>query len=394
MTPNQDLAASMVNWPLDELLRLVCGDDAARRVRAGTTIRHLIRRTGPAGIDTLAEDTHACLMAAFELARRRQLEKLSESPLVRSATDAACILAPYLRDELVEVFVVMLLDGRHRLMAIHNVSRGTMTSSLVHPREVFRPAVLAGSVSILVAHNHPSGDPTPSREDDAVTERLVSAGELLGIPLLDHVIIGEGYVSYREQRRGVLGKHERSTRIEGETVKENKRMWHELKTPAGPMGFVTSGRRVERVFLPGRTKKALLEQVKRADLRTTPSPVPRDHKKTAKALQDYWSGKTIDPAALPIQLLDEELTPFTRRVYEALREVPRGETVSYGTLAALAGSPGAARAVGTAMARNPFPLLVPCHRVLAGGKRLGGFGGPVGLGQKEQLLRMEGSWPP
>lgn len=106
----------------------------------------------------------------------------------------------FLADRPTEEFWALLLDGKHRVLAWHQVSVGTLNMSLVHPREVFGAAVRLGAAAIAVAHNHPSGDPTPSREDLAVTKRLRDAGELLGIPLMDHVIIGEASnVSLREQ---------------------------------------------------------------------------------------------------------------------------------------------------------------------------------------------------
>ena len=100
---------------------------------------------------------------------------------------------------------MVLLDARTRVMACPEISRGTLSTSLVHPREVLRPAVVAHCASIIVAHNHPSGDPSPSAEDHAVTRRLADAAELMGIPLLDHVIVGDGeYHSYRDSRDPVL----------------------------------------------------------------------------------------------------------------------------------------------------------------------------------------------
>jgi DNA repair protein RadC len=99
-----------------------------------------------------------------------------------------------------EHFLVLMLDGRHRPIAYQTVSIGTATASLVHPREVFQAAVGLGACGVIVAHNHPSGDPSPSREDRDVTQRLIKAGEVLGIRLLDSVVIGErAYVSMREQ---------------------------------------------------------------------------------------------------------------------------------------------------------------------------------------------------
>ncbi len=98
-----------------------------------------------------------------------------------------------------ERFIAVHLDGRHRPIGFTTVSLGTLTASLVHPRETFRAGIQQGAASIILAHNHPSGDPTPSPEDRAVTDRLVEAGRLLGIKVLDHIVIGDGYVSLREE---------------------------------------------------------------------------------------------------------------------------------------------------------------------------------------------------
>lgn len=108
----------------------------------------------------------------------------------------------HLREEAVEVFAVLLLDGKHRVSGMAEVSRGTLTTSLVHPREVFGPALRMGAAAVIVAHNHPSGNPEPSKEDLAVTRRLIEAGQLLGVPVLDHVIIGDSFVSLRDRMGG------------------------------------------------------------------------------------------------------------------------------------------------------------------------------------------------
>jgi DNA repair protein RadC len=104
-----------------------------------------------------------------------------------------------------ETVVALYLDGRHRVLQVHEVSIGTATASLIHPREVFGPALRVRACAVVVAHNHPSGDPEPSVEDRGVTERLLAAGELVGVPLLDHLVVGgESFVSLRG--RGAWGQ--------------------------------------------------------------------------------------------------------------------------------------------------------------------------------------------
>jgi DNA repair protein RadC len=116
------------------------------------------------------------------------------------ATAAALMIV--LQDEPSEVFAILCLTIKHRVIAYHEVSRGTLDSTLVHPREVFRAALLANAAGIIAGHVHPSGDPTPSPDDLQITRRLVATRELLGIPMLDHIIIGDGrYYSFKEAGR-------------------------------------------------------------------------------------------------------------------------------------------------------------------------------------------------
>jgi DNA repair protein RadC len=140
------------------------------------------------------------LIAAFELGRRCAGSHLPEGAALRGPQDVFRHFGPRLRRLSQERFVVVLLDGRHRVLGEEMVSQGTLTASLVHPREVFRPALRASAAAVVLVHNHPSGDPTPSAEDRAVTDRLARAGEILGVRVLDHVVVAErGYVSLREQ---------------------------------------------------------------------------------------------------------------------------------------------------------------------------------------------------
>jgi DNA repair protein RadC len=129
---------------------------------------------------------------------------LADRPLAKDPAAAARILAEYIGDRDREVFAVALVTIRHRILGLHQVSVGCLSSSVVHMREVFKPAILAGAAALIAAHSHPSGDPEPSADDLALTRRLAAAGALLGIDVLDHLILGElgRYVSLKE--RGLL----------------------------------------------------------------------------------------------------------------------------------------------------------------------------------------------
>lgn len=129
----------------------------------------------------------------------------SQPHAVRHGGDVAGLLREFLADDPRERFAVVYLDTRHRPIAVHDAHVGTCDSSPVHPREVFGPALSLAATAVVVAHNHPSGDPTPSREDRAVTERLRQAGDLLGVPMLDHLVIGDArYFSFADEGFHVL----------------------------------------------------------------------------------------------------------------------------------------------------------------------------------------------
>jgi DNA repair protein RadC len=156
------------------------------------------------GVRGIGRTKAAALVAAVEVGRRISHQRLREGDAIRSPEDVFRHFHTRLRDASQEHFCVLLLDGRHRVLGEEVVSLGTLTASLVHPREVFRPAIRASAAALILVHNHPSGDPEPSPEDRTVTERLARAGELLGVPVLDHVVVAErGFRSLRED--GALG---------------------------------------------------------------------------------------------------------------------------------------------------------------------------------------------
>jgi DNA repair protein RadC len=135
----------------------------------------------------------ARLLAAFEIAVRFAEEQIERGRLMGSSRDVFQAYQARMRDLKKEVFLALMLDGKHRMIREEPVSIGTLTAALVHPREVFGPAIREGAAALILLHNHPSGDPTPSPEDIEITTRLAEVGRLVGIQLLDHVILGDGH---------------------------------------------------------------------------------------------------------------------------------------------------------------------------------------------------------
>lgn len=134
---------------------------------------------------------------SLKLVREKKTEYLST---VHSPIDAVIILQPMLEDCDREKFIALLLDTKNHVVAANTVSIGTVNASLVHPREIFKVALLCNASAVILAHNHPSGNPTPSHEDIDITNRLKKAGEILGIEVLDHIIIGDNtWTSFKEK---------------------------------------------------------------------------------------------------------------------------------------------------------------------------------------------------
>ncbi|WP_285880696.1 RadC family protein [Neobacillus mesonae] len=132
-------------------------------------------------------------MSIFEVVRIKQEIKESQEPFVqysiRSPEDAQQLAASYIADEDREVLLVLMLNTKNQVVGLHRAHVGSLNSSIVHPREVMKCAILNNAASIIISHQHPSGDPTPSREDIEVTKRLAEAGKVLGIEVLDHIIV-------------------------------------------------------------------------------------------------------------------------------------------------------------------------------------------------------------
>lgn len=194
-----------------ELIAVILG--SGNRSRSSLTIAHDLLGQAGGSLRVLANRPLAALSAvsgvgptravaisaALELGRRAAAEPLGERRVMRSPQDVVAVFGPHLEALSVEEFHVAILDAQHHLERDVLVSRGILDSALVHPREVFREAIAERASSIILVHNHPSGDPAPSEDDRRVTVQLVAAGTLLGIPVRDHIVIGRGrYVSFAE----------------------------------------------------------------------------------------------------------------------------------------------------------------------------------------------------
>lgn len=144
----------------------------------------------------------AQILAAVELGRRTLARSPPERALLRSPREVATYLLPRYGAGSVEQFGVVMLDAKHRVIRATVLSVGTLDASLVHPREVFRAAAAGGAAALVLFHNHPSGDPTPSEDDVMLTDRMVQAGTLMGIDVIDHVVLGDvRYFSFKESGR-------------------------------------------------------------------------------------------------------------------------------------------------------------------------------------------------
>lgn len=148
----------------------------------------------------IGKDKAITLLASFELARRCEVIE-DERIVITSSKDASLVLESNLKGLSKEHFQILMLNTKNHLIGVATISIGSLNSSIVHPRELFRTAIKRSAASIILAHNHPSGDATPSREDIEVTKRIKNAGDLVGIDVLDHIIIGDNcYYSFKEEK--------------------------------------------------------------------------------------------------------------------------------------------------------------------------------------------------
>jgi len=186
----------------NELVALVLGS-GSRQTGALDLANRLIARAGGmrgltrAGLDDLRQVVGvgpakaAQVLAAVELGRRTLVRCAAERPRLATPRQLAAFLLPQYGTCAVEQFGIVMLDTKHRVIRVRIVSVGSLDSTIVHPREVFREAAAGSAAAVVLFHNHPSGDPTPSPDDLALTTRMVSAGDVMGIDVIDHVILAD-----------------------------------------------------------------------------------------------------------------------------------------------------------------------------------------------------------
>jgi DNA repair protein RadC len=197
----------------NELLALVLGTggggrgalDVANALLNAVGGLHGLVRSGPdemARVEGIGQARSAQIVAALELGRRTLVQAPGARVQVRTPQDAAALLIPAYGARKTELFGVVLLDSRHRLLKTAMITMGTLNTAIVEPRDVFREALMASAAAVVLFHNHPSGDPTPSSDDEELTRRLAAAGLLMGIPVLDHLVVGDvRYCSFKESGR-------------------------------------------------------------------------------------------------------------------------------------------------------------------------------------------------
>ena len=197
---NEELLAILINTGNRDLSAIGLAENVLRHtvgirglVHADITSLQKIKGIGPAKATTI--------FAAIELARRISKLESREKFSIKSPESIADIFMEEMRYKSREIVKLLLLDTKNNIITDVMVSEGSLNASIVHPREVFLEAIKRGANSIILVHNHPSGDPTPSHEDHKITKRIQESGRLLGIELIDHIIIGDGkYCSFKEMQ--------------------------------------------------------------------------------------------------------------------------------------------------------------------------------------------------
>ncbi|MGF7056501.1 RadC family protein [Brassicibacter mesophilus] len=187
-TGNKDSTA------IDICQRLLASDKNGISFLAESSIEEITKIKG------IGKCKAAQILASVELGKRILTSVDKDRIRITSPQDVANVFMDDMKNLKKEYFKILMLDTKNQIIGMENISIGSLNSSIVHPREVFKEAIRRSSASIILAHNHPSGDPSPSREDINITKRLMEGGEILGIRVLDHIIIGNNiFVSFKEK---------------------------------------------------------------------------------------------------------------------------------------------------------------------------------------------------
>lgn len=193
----------------EELLSVLLGTGCRRQSVLEMSHRLMMHTDGLVGLSMASMDDlmaiegigtakSAILLAAIELGKRISKTKVHKLRVSHSGMVYEC-LRDHLRDMRQEVFGAITLNTKNEIMHVRDIAKGTLNATIVHPRDVFHLAIKSNAAAIIVYHNHPSGNPTPSIEDDLLTERLLEVGKVMGIPLLDHIVVGNpDYYSYKD----------------------------------------------------------------------------------------------------------------------------------------------------------------------------------------------------
>lgn len=182
------------NTAIEISQKLLAGKKEGITFLSDTSIQEITKING------IGECKAAQILAAVELGKRVISGVHKDKPKITSPSDVADVLMLEMAHLKKEHFKIVMLNTKNQIISIQNISIGSLNSSIVHPREVFKEAISRSSASIILVHNHPSGDPTPSKEDIAITRRLAEGGDILGIKVLDHIIIGNNrFISLKEK---------------------------------------------------------------------------------------------------------------------------------------------------------------------------------------------------
>ena len=195
---NGELLALLINSGTREKSAMALAEEVLAKDASGIGYLRETSAQELMSIKGIGSSKAARIMAAVELGRRIAARPAPKGSRIESDEDVAMLFMEELRHKKKEFFKALLLDSKGKVISSETISVGELTSTIVHPREVFNQAVKKSAAAVVFVHNHPSGDPSPSREDIATTDRLVACGNILGIKVLDHIIIGDGrYISIK-----------------------------------------------------------------------------------------------------------------------------------------------------------------------------------------------------